>query len=340
MDIHKDISLKNYTTMKLGGNASFLADAHDPEQLRQLVLDANNKELAIWVLGGGSNVIATDEGFGGLIIRIRIPGFQVLEETSSHTTLRIGAGENWDNIVKKTVDMNLTGIEALSGIPGTAGATPVQNVGAYGQEIADTFEYLEAYDIANDEMVSISHDDCKFSYRDSIFRGEWAGRFIITAIVLKLSKNLPQPPFYSAITNALEERNITLFTPATIREVVLQIRQAKLPDPTTKPNAGSFFKNAIVDSWRVGELQKTYPDIPVYEMANNTFKVSSGWLIEQAGLKGELLHGIRVNQANALVLINESATSYNDLALARQQILTTVYDKFGILMEQEPLQIA
>ena len=340
MDVHTDIPLKNYLTMRLGGPTRFMIDLHEAEDVREVCQNANKQGVAIWVLGGGSNVIASDEGFGGLIIRIRIPGFDIIEDTSNSTTIKIGAGEVWDDVVRRTVDMNLTGIEAMSGIPGTAGATPVQNVGAYGQEIADTFESLEAYDLATDQMTTLTHEQCKFSYRDSIFRGEFAGRFIITSITLKLSKNLPTPPFYKGLQKVLDERNITMFTPKIIRDTVLEIRREKLPDPKEFPNTGSFFKNAMVDEWRINDLRTQYPDMPAYEMPEDMYKVPTGWLVEQAGLKGQTLHGIRINEKNALVLINDSATSYNDLAMARDEIIKAVYDKFGIMIEQEPLEIA
>ena len=340
MDVHTNIPLKNYLTMKLGGPARFMVDIHDAKDVRTVCVNANKQQVAIWVLGGGSNVVATDEGFGGIIIRIRIPGFEIIEDTSNSTTIKLGAGENWDSVVKRTVDMNLTGIEAMSGIPGTAGATPVQNVGAYGQEIADTFESLEAYDLKNDQMVVLSHEECKFAYRNSIFRDEWAGRFIITSITIKLSKNLPQPPFYEGLQKLFDERSVTMYTAQIVRDTVLEIRKTKLPNPKEFPNTGSFFKNAIVDKWRVDDLRQKYPDMPAYEMPENQYKVPSGWLIEQTGLKGQTLHGIRINEKNALVLINDSATSFNDLAMARDEVIHAVHEKFGILIEQEPLQIA
>lgn len=340
MDVHTNIPLKNYLTMKLGGPARFMVDIHDAKDVRTVCVNANKQQVAIWVLGGGSNVVATDEGFGGIIIRIRIPGFEIIEDTSNSTTIKLGAGENWDSVVKRTVDMNLTGIEAMSGIPGTAGATPVQNVGAYGQEIADTFESLEAYDLKNDQMVVLSHEECKFAYRNSIFRDEWAGRFIITSITIKLSKNLPQPPFYEGLQKLFDERSVTMYTAQIVRDTVLEIRKTKLPNPEEFPNTGSFFKNAIVDKWRVDDLHQKYPDMPAYEMPENQYKVPSGWLIEQTGLKGQTLHGIRINEKNALVLINDSATSFNDLAMARDEVIHAVHEKFGILIEQEPLQIA
>ncbi len=339
MDVHTNIPLANYLTMRLGGLTRFMVEAYKPEDVRNICINANKQQVALWVLGGGSNVLASDEGFGGIVVRIRIPGFDVLEDNSGGSLIKIGAGENWDDTVKRTIDMGLSGIEAMSGIPGTAGATPVQNVGAYGQEIADVFESLEAYDRAEDKFVTLTHEQCKFSYRDSIFRGEWSGRFVILSITIRLSKNLPQPPFYEGLQKIFDEQNVTMFTAQIVRDTVLQIRKNKLPDPKESPNTGSFFKNTIVDSWRLGEVRKQFPDTPAYEMADSQFKIPSGWLIEKAGLKGQLLHGIRVNEGNALVLINESATSFNDLAMARDEIIHKVHEMFGIVLEQEPLEI-
>jgi UDP-N-acetylmuramate dehydrogenase len=339
MEIHTNIPLKNYTTMRLGGNARFMTDAHTPEEIAEISRNAKLQSLPIFILGGGSNIIVHDEGFAGIVVRNRISGFDVIEDNASHTTLRIGAGENWDDVVKRTVDMNLTGIEAMSAIPGTAGAAPIQNVGAYGQEIADTLISLEAYDTENDSFVTLQNVDCGFSYRHSIFRGQAAGRYVVTAITIQLYKASPQPPFYKAIEDYFAANNITLFTPQIIRDAVINIRANKLPDPKITPNTGSFFKNALIEDWQLRELRNEYPDMPSYDMPDGNFKIPTGWLIEQTGLKGKTLHGMRVHDKNALVLINESASSYSDLAAARDEISGAVRDKFRITIEQEPLEI-
>ena len=339
MDIHTNIPLKNYTTMRLGGNARFMTDVRSVDDVATICQNAATQQLPIFILGGGSNIIVRDEGFNGIIVRNRIPGFDIIADTPSETTLKIGAGENWDDVVRRTVDMNLTGIEAMSAIPGTAGAAPVQNVGAYGQEIADTLLSLEAYDTQTQQLVTLQADDCGFSYRHSIFRGDQAGRYIITSITIKLYKAAPQPPFYAAVQTYFDTHGVTLYTAQAIRDAVVAIRADKLPDPATTPNTGSFFKNAIIEDWQLDELRKTYPDIPTYDMPDGRFKVPTGWLIEQTGLKGQLLHGMRVHDKNALVLINESATSYNDLAEAREEIIGKVRDTFRILIEQEPLEL-
>jgi len=339
MDIHTNISLKKYTTMRLGGDARFMTDVHTPEEVAEVCRNARTQNLPIFILGGGSNVIVRDEGFNGIIVLNKIPGFEVLKDEPGTVTIKIGAGENWDNVVKRTVDMNLSGIEAMSAIPGTAGAAPVQNVGAYGQEIADTFVSLEAYDIENDQFITLEASDCGFSYRNSIFRSSAAGRYFIVNITIKLYKAAPTPPFYAAVQKYLNEHAITIFTPQIIRDAVIAIRKDKLPDPAIVANTGSFFKNAIIEEWQLKELEKDYTDIPRYEMPGGRYKIPTGWLIEQTGLKGQLLHGMRVHDKNCLVLINESANSYADLASAREEIKGAVRDKFRITIEQEPLEI-
>jgi UDP-N-acetylmuramate dehydrogenase len=339
MDIHTDIPLKNYTTMRLGGKARFMADVRTPAEVQELYQNAARQGLAVFVLGGGSNVIVRDEGFSGIVMHNRIPGFEIITDEPGHVTLKVGAGENWDDMVKRTVDMNLTGIEAMSAIPGTAGASPVQNVGAYGQEIADSLVSLEAYDAATNRFVTLQNSDCGFSYRHSIFRGEAAGRYVIISITVRLAKAAPQPPFYAAVQVYFDAHGITLYTAQAVRNAVIDIRKNKLPDPDKTPNAGSFFKNAIIDKWQLDDLKKTYPDIPFYDMPGGRVKVPTGWLIEQAGYKGKSLHGMRVHDKNALVLINESAQSYADLAHARDEIIGAIRDKFRVSITQEPLEI-
>ncbi len=340
MNVHTNIPLKNYLSMKVGGTTRFMTDVATVEELQQVLTNAKNKNIPFFILGSGSNVIARDEEYTGLIIRVRIPGFEVVAEDVSTVTIKIGAGELWDDVVARTVDMNLVGIEAMSDIPSYCGAAPVQNIGAYGQEISDTLVSLEAYDTSAGQLTTMTNDECKFTYRDSIFRTEARGRYVITSITLQLYKSAPAPPFYKALQDYFDQHNVTIFTPQAVREAVTEIRREKLPSPTEKPNAGSFFKNAIVDQWQLDELLGQYPDMPHYEMGEGRYKIPTGWLIEQCGFKGELLHGMRVNPANALVLINESAAGYLDLSLARGEITQAVQDRFRINLEQEPLEIA
>lgn len=339
MEIHTNISLKNYTTMKIGGKTRFMTEVKTPNEVAKICQSAKKQNIPMFVLGGGSNVIVKDSGFNGIVVRMRIFGFEIISDDINYTVIKIGAGEDWDSTVKRTVDLGLSGIEAMSAIPGTVGAAPVQNVGAYGQEIADTLQSLEAYDRQTDNFIIINRDDCGFAYRDSIFRNKSYGRYVITSITIKLSKNQPSPPFYDALQKYLDKNNIKIFTVQIIRDAVIEIRKNKLPDPSVLPNSGSFFKNAIIEDWQLNDLRKIDPDIPIFELGDGRYKIPTGWMIENVGLKGNLLHGIRVYDKNALILVNESGTTYEDLSKARDEISGKVRDKFRIFIQQEPLEI-
>lgn len=340
MDVMTNISLKQYTTMKLGGEARYMATADSASDVVSLYRNARKENLPIFVLGGGSNVITHDEVFEGIVLLNKIKGFEVISETDETTDVKIGAGEVWDEVVEKAIELGLQGIEAMSGIPGTAGAAPVQNVGAYGQEIADTLISLEAYDSKTDTIVTISADECDFSYRNSIFRDKEKGRYCILNITLRLNKAEPKPPYYASLQKYIDDNDIREVNLSVIRVAVLNIRSEKLPDPAELPSAGSFFKNALVEKWKLEELQKEYSDIPNYAMSNGRYKIPTGWLIDKAGLRGYRSHGMRVYEKNALVLVNDSATGYDDLAAIREEIVQIVFDKFGIKIEQEPLELS
>lgn len=317
-----------------------MATAASASDVVSLYRNARKENLPIFVLGGGSNVITHDEVFEGIVLLNKIKGFEVISETDETTDVKIGAGEVWDEVVEKAIELGLQGIEAMSGIPGTAGAAPVQNVGAYGQEIADTLISLEAYDSKTDTIVTISADECDFSYRNSIFRDKEKGRYCILNITLQLNKAEPKPPYYASLQKYIDENDIREVNLSVIRVAVLNIRSEKLPDPAELPSAGSFFKNALVEKWKLEELQKEYSDIPNYAMSDGRYKIPTGWLIDKAGLRGYRSHGMRVYEKNALVLVNDSATGYDDLAAIREEIVQIVFDKFGIKIEQEPLELS
>ena len=317
-----------------------MATADSASDVVSLYRNARKENLPIFVLGGGSNVITHDEVFEGIVLLNKIKGFEIISETDETTDAKIGAGEVWDEVVEKAIGLGLQGIEAMSGIPGTAGAAPVQNVGAYGQEIADTLISLEAYDSKTDTIVTISADECDFSYRNSIFRDKEKGRYCILNITLRLNKAEPKPPYYASLQRYIDENDIREVNLSVIRVAVLNIRSEKLPDPAELPSAGSFFKNALVEKWKLEELQKEYSDIPNYAMSDGKYKIPTGWLIDRAGLRGYRSHGMRVYEKNALVLVNDSATGYDDLAAIREEIVQIVFDKFGIKIEQEPLELS
>jgi UDP-N-acetylmuramate dehydrogenase len=335
MQIQTDVSLKDYSTMRIGGTAHALTTVTSNKELEQAVAWAEERHVPMLVLGGGSNVIFSD-GYDGLVIVNRIPGFEIIEDSPASTTIRIGAGENWDDVVKKTVDLNLHGIEALSAIPGTAGGTPVQNVGAYGAQISDTLTELTAYDTLTHTFVTIGKDECHFSYRNSIFKSPLDRHFIITDITLQLTKEQPQPPFYASLETYLADHHITEHTVQAIRDAVVAIRAIKLPDPSIIANTGSFFKNPIINAEQADELIAKHPTLAHWPMPDGRVKVAAGWLVEQAGLKGYASHGMKTYEHHALVLVNDHAKNYDDLAAFREEIIEKVKNTFGITLEQEP----
>lgn len=335
MNIRTDVKLADYSTMRLGDKATAFTDITTKEALIDAVNWAETHHLPILVLGGGSNVIFSN-GYDGLVLHNQLKSFEVLSSDAALCTLRIGAGENWDDVVARTVQMELTGIEALSAIPGTAGATPVQNVGAYGQEIADTLVDLEAYDLQTHSFVTIPKAECDFSYRHSKFKDTTDRRYIIASITLTLQKSNPQPPFYASLQQYLDEHNITEFTPQSIRQAVIAVRARRLPDPSIVANTGSFFKNPLISKAAFAPVYDAHPDIAHWEMPDGTIKLAAGWLIEHAGLKDHASHGMKLFDGNALVFVNESAKNYADLAAFRQEVVDKVHQVFGVTLEQEP----
>jgi UDP-N-acetylmuramate dehydrogenase len=274
--------------------------------------------------------------FDGLVILNRIKGFEKLDEDDTSATYKIGAGEVWDSVVERLVAANLSGVEAMSAIPGYAGSTPIQNVGAYGQEIADVLVELDAYDTDQNKPVTLSHDDCGFSYRNSIFKNPATRHHIIASITLSLSKEPPKPPFYPTLEKYLTDNNITDYTPASIRAAVVAIRANKLPDPQDVASAGSFFKNPVVPRAVAEELLAEFPDAPHWAMPDDQVKLSAGWLIDQAGLKGYAAHGLQIYSKNALVVTNLNAKSADDLEKFKSEIIARVQEKFHVILEQEP----
>lgn len=338
LPIRTAVPLHDYSTMRLGGAAAYAVEVNDRLTLTAAIDWAKQRQLPVRMIGGGSNIIWRDEGFAGLLIINRIMRREVFDEDGQNVYLTIGAGENWDEIVDYSVSLGLTGIEALSLIPGTAGATPIQNVGAYGQEIAQTLVTVEAYDSQTGEYSNIRNQDCGFGYRTSRFKTNDNGRFFITAITLHLTKSNPQPPFYGVLQRYLDEHNITSFTPQTIRQAVMAIRSAKLPDPTKVANNGSFFANPVIDEGSLIQLQAAYPDIPHWPSDDDRVKIPAAWLIEQAGFKDfhDSQTGMATWAIQPLVLVNEAAKSTADLIAFRDKIIAAIQQKFGITLEQEP----
>lgn len=317
--------------MQIGGTAHSLVHVRTEIELVDAIEYAEKNELHIKMIGHGSNIIWSGD-FDGLIIVNEIMGFTVED-----TMLTIGAGENWDTVVKSSVDIGLTGIEYLSLIPGTAGATPVQNVGAYGAEIADTLVSIRAYDSEEFRFVELTNEECEFGYRKSRFNTHDKDRFYITSISLKLSKGNPMPPFYKALEEYLDEHSITDYSPKNIRDAVIAIRESKLPDPKQVANCGSFFKNPIITKSQYITLHKQYESMPSWDVESGV-KIPAAWLLEQAGFTNykDEKTGMGTYEKHPLVIVNFSANSVNDLQDFIQKIKNTVHDNFGIDLEVEP----
>ncbi|MDB5186524.1 MAG: UDP-N-acetylpyruvoylglucosamine reductase [Candidatus Saccharibacteria bacterium] len=338
MFILENVPLSSYSTMRLGGTASYLTEINNRSEVAEAVAWAEERGLPIIMIGGGSNIIWNDDGFPGLVIVNKITGFETYAEDEENLYVTIGAGENWDQVVARTVEMGYTGIEPLSLIPGTAGATPIQNVGAYGREIKDVLTTVEAYDCAEKKLVNIPVSDCAFAYRTSRFRTTDKGRFLITAITIHLFKGSPQPPFYEALRKYFAEHQITTYGSQAVRDTVIAIRSSKLPDPAIVANNGSFFYNPIIREDQLTPILTDHPTVVYWPLDDGRVKVSAAWLLDQAGFKDyhDAETGMATWPAQPLVLVNEKATTTADLLKFKQKIVDTVHTKFGVTLEQEP----
>lgn len=351
MKIHENVPISELTTMRLGGVARYLVEIEEIEDIKKVYEFAHERDLPVWVMGGGANTIGRDEGFPGVIILNRLKGIFVekddnlvaaktLDESDfgNELTLVGMGGENWDDLVEFATTRGYSGIEAMSMIPGTVGAAPVQNIGAYGQDLGQVIESVEAYDTRTGKIVTLIRPEMGMGYRTTRFNtGEDAGRFFIISVKLRLRRGELEPPFYNSLQRYIDEHKITDFSPMSIRKMVCEIRAEKLPDPEKVASAGSFFKNVRVAPEDVEKVKEQ--GIPVWVNADGSGKINSGWLIENCGFKGKKLGGFRVSDKAALVLINESAKTYAELDQARNKIIRAVRDKFGFKLGQEPVEI-
>lgn len=338
MQISENVSLKKYSTMRLGGQARYFAEAKSKDDIAELWQWAGQNNAKMIVIGEGSNILWSDDGYPGLVVVNQIKGFEVEKVDDETALFTIGAGEDWDKTVERSVTRGYSGIEQLSLIPGTTGATPVQNVGAYGREIKEVLVSLEALDSESGDFVVINNEDCGFSYRDSRFKSQDRGRFFITSITLRLTTNNPTPPFYYSVQDYLEQHKITEPTAEDVRAAVVSVRTKKLPDPDEVANNGSFFGNPIISHKQFADLQTRYPDIVSWPVEHEQVKLSAAWLIEQAGFKDfhDRETGMATWDKQPLVLINESAKTTADALAFRDKIIDSVQHHFGISLNQEP----
>lgn len=335
MKILNDKKLANYVTMRIGGFAKDIIAVENEDDIIEAYEYAKKANLPTLTLGAGSNIVFRDEGFNGVVILNKIPGLLI---DSDLGYVQASGGVIWDDVVRKTIQNNLCGIEALTSIPGTCGAAPVNNIGAYSQELKDSVEYIRAYDTLENRFVDIDNFKCNFGYRNSRFKSKDYGRFIISKISLRLNKTPINycAPDYPSLLEELEKRQISKPKPTDVQQALNYIRNKKLPNPKVLPNTGSFFKNPIVSTELANKLLAKYPNMPIYPQNNDTTKLAAGWLVEQAGLKGYKQNGIWVYDKQALVLINESANSFKELWLMAEHIIKTVQQEFGVMLDPEP----
>lgn len=332
--IQSDVNLAPFNTLHVEAKARYFLSVTSARQLRNFIAEKSGEYPDLFILGGGSNVLFVRD-FEGLILHINIQGREVIKETETHVYLKVGAGENWHETVLHCVEQGWGGIENLSLIPGTMGAAPIQNIGAYGVELQEVFENLEAIELATGEKKIFRKEACRFGYRDSIFKNELKGKYVVTSVTIRLSKNPTVNTEYGAIRRELENREIDKPTIKDLSDVVIDIRNSKLPDPGDLGNAGSFFKNPIVSKQKYEHLKQNYPSIPAYPLNPIETKIPAGWLIEQAGWKGKVTGKAGTYKQQALVIVNHGGATGKEIFELAESIRESVKEKFGIELVPE-----
>ncbi|HKG05015.1 MAG TPA: UDP-N-acetylmuramate dehydrogenase [Pedobacter sp.] len=326
-------SLKEYNTFGIPVKAQYFTEIFTEHDLKELLGSDVINTQRLLVLGGGSNILFTED-FDGLVIKISIPGI-TSEEKGQEVIVTAGGGVVWNDLVKYCVQQGFAGIENLSLIPGTVGASPIQNIGAYGVELKDVFASCSAYEISTGACRTFDYQQCQFGYRDSIFKRELKGQYIVTSVSLRLNKSANVNIRYGAIKEELDKRQILSPTIADVSEVVSQIRVGKLPDPSTIGNAGSFFKNPVLDQLAFESIKQQFPDIVHYPVPGGGIKLAAGWLIEQCGFKGIISGETGTWKNQALVLVNHGYATGQEVYSFSEQIINAVNAKFHVKLERE-----
>jgi UDP-N-acetylmuramate dehydrogenase len=334
MNLQKNYSLKELNSFNVEAKTKYFVEIFSVEELRKILVNDNFSNYKKLVLGGGSNILFTKD-YDGLIIKNSIPGISIVNENEKEVIIESGGGVDWDELVKYCVNKNYGGIENLSLIPGSVGAAPVQNIGAYGQELKDCFEELSGLFIDSGKHRIFRKFECDFSYRNSNFKSELRNKFIITSVRLKLSKRPFVNLSYQQVKEELLSRKIEKPSISDIRDIVIAIRKSKLPDPKKLGNAGSFFKNPVVNLEKFNFLKEVYPVIKSFPASENKVKISAAWLIEMCGWKEKRIGDAGVHQKQPLVIVNYGSASGEDIYNLSGQIKNSVTDKFGIDLENE-----
>ncbi|MDO9373634.1 MAG: UDP-N-acetylmuramate dehydrogenase [Ferruginibacter sp.] len=336
--ISENISLRKFNTFGIDVNARYFSTFSDEATLVTALDEkrgvAGGKLMPTLILGGGSNILLTKD-FNGLVLKNEVQGINIIHEDTTHVYLRAGAGVNWHSLVLHAISHNLAGMENLSLIPGNTGASPMQNIGAYGVEIKDIFQGLTAYHLADKKLVSFSNNDCEFGYRESVFKRKLKDQFVILDVTFRLNKNPEYNISYGAIEQELEAMGIETLSIQAISQAVINIRQSKLPNPTEIGNAGSFFKNPEITKLQFDQLREHHPGIVGYQLPHEKIKLAAGWLIEQAGWKGYRRGDAGCHARQALVLVNHGNATGKDIYTLSTEIIASVKGKFGVTLQRE-----
>ncbi len=331
MQILKNISLKNYNTFGIDVKASSFIEINAISDLKSVV----DNQSDFFILSGGSNLLLT-KNIEKLVIYLNIKGIEIVKQEDNDVFIKVNAGENWHEFVLWCIDRNFGGLENMSLIPGNVGTSPIQNIGAYGVELKDSMHELEALEIATGNLVTFSNESCSFGYRNSVFKNELKGKYIITSVTFKLTRETHiLNSSYGAIQSELEKEKIKNPTIKDISNAVIAIRQSKLPDPKEIGNSGSFFKNPVILKHQFRQLQHKYPEVPHYITSDTEVKVPAGWLVEQCGFKGKRFGDAGVHKKQALVLVNYDNATGQEIFELSKRIQKTVFEKFEIQLEAE-----
>lgn len=334
MNIQENVSLKPFNTFGLEASAQYFVEVNTVEELKDILQNPDFKNLDKLFLGGGSNLLLT-KNYEGLVIKIALKGVEKVFEDENSVHVKAGAGEVWHQFVMFCVENNYAGIENLSLIPGTVGAAPMQNIGAYGVEIKDVFHELQALNLETLEIEKFNLTDCQFGYRESVFKHSLKGKYVITSVTFHLNKIATFKTAYGDIQKTLAEMNVTALSIKAVSDAVISIRKSKLPDPAEIGNSGSFFKNPEIPLEQYKTLIESFPSLPSYPINETTVKVPAGWLIEQAGWKGFRDGQIGVHTRQALVLVNYGGGNGNEIKKLAKKVQQSVLDKFGIKLSPE-----
>ena len=334
MNIIENYPLLKLNTFGIDIKAKYFTSINTINELIEVTKTNVFKDLELLILGGGSNILLTKD-FDGLVILNNIKGKEIIDQNQQSIFLKIGAGENWHELVMYCVDNGWGGIENLSLIPGNTGTAPMQNIGAYGVEIKETFIELEALEISSGKIVKFNNSDCEFGYRESVFKNKMKNQYIILNITLELKKNPVLNINYGDVKAILESQNIKNPGIKEVSNAIISIRQSKLPDPKKIGNSGSFFKNPIVSLNLLELIKKKYPNVVNYEINENEFKIAAGWLIERAGWKGKKFNNYGIHEKQALVLVNYGLANGMEIFELSEKIILDIKDKFGIKLERE-----